>query len=65
MANQRKEGKKMAGAYVWENDLDNIKRLAAKNNVSVSDMIKALISDLDDMEEKALKRIVNKAKDQQ
>ena len=65
MANQRKEGKKMAGAYVWENDLDNIKRLAAENNVSVSDMIKELISDLDDMEEKALKRIVNKAKDQQ
>ncbi len=55
----------MAGAYVWENDLDNIKRLAAENNVSVSDMIKALISDLDDMEDKALKRIVNKAKDQQ
>ena len=54
----------MAGAFVWENDLDNIKKLAIENDCTVSDIIKAMIEDLDGMEKKAIKRIIKKAKDQ-
>ena len=53
----------MAGAFVWENDLDNIKRLAKENDCTVSDIIKAMIEDLDGMEKNAMKRIMKKAKD--
>ena len=63
MSNQRKPGKKLISSYVWENDKDKLKELADKNGVTMSDLIKAMISELDSLEQEAQEQIINAAKE--
>lgn len=65
MANMRAKGKKMTGAYVWENDLKTLQKIASDNGVTQSDLIRAMIAGLDDMDKKAINKIVESAKKQE
>ena len=65
MANQRHKEKKMAGAYVWEKDLKTLQKIARDNGVTQASVIKALIAGLDDLEKKALNKIIDNAKKQE
>ena len=62
MSNQRKEGKKLVASWVWEQDLERIKEIAEESGVSVSDIMKQMISDLGDMNEKARAKIITRTK---
>ncbi len=62
MSNQRKEGKKLVASWVWEQDLDRIREIAEENGISVSDLVKQMISDLGDMSDKARAKIIAKTK---
>tara|TARA_R110000824_G_scaffold361945_2_gene549842 strand:- start:245 stop:445 length:201 start_codon:yes stop_codon:yes gene_type:complete len=62
MSNQRKEGKKLVASWVWEQDLERIKEIAGESGVSVSDIMKQMISDLGDMNEKARAKIITRTK---
>ena len=62
MSNQRKEGKKLVASWVWEQDLDRIREIAEENGISVSDLVKQMLSDLGDMSDKARAKIIAKTK---
>lgn len=62
MANQRHKDKKMAGAYVWENDLKTLQKIASDNGVTQASVIKALIAGLDKMDKKAQQRLAEDAR---
>ena len=55
----------MAGAYVWEKDLKTLQKIARDNGVTQASVIKALIAGLDDLEKKALNKIIDNAKKQE
>ena len=62
MANQRHKDKKMAGAYVWENDLKTLQKIASDNGVTQASVIKALIAGLDKLDKKAQQRLADDAR---
>lgn len=64
MSNKRAEGKKILSSWVWETDIQKLKQFAAENDVTMSDLIKALISGLDTMDKGALDKLVRDARKQ-
>ena len=64
MPNQRHSNKKMIGAYVWENDLTTLQKIASDYGVTQASVIKAMIAGLDEMDNEARQALVNAAKKQ-
>lgn len=62
MSNKRADGKKILSSWVWETDIHKLKQFAADNDITMSDLIKALIGGLDTMDKKALNKLVRDAK---
>ncbi len=65
MSNQRKAGKKLISSYVWSQDKAKLQKLADRNGVTMSDLIKAMVSELDSLEKDAQKQIIKAAKEQE
>ncbi|HCV01771.1 MAG TPA: hypothetical protein DG048_03905 [Pseudoalteromonas sp.] len=62
MSSQRKEGKQLVSSYVWSKDKEKLQQFAKEHGLTMSDVIKAMVSELDTLEKKALKKIVDAAK---
>lgn len=62
MGNQRKKGKKLTAAWVMEKDYDKLTAIAEEHGLNNSDVLKALIEGLSDMDKKAINKLVKKAK---
>ena len=65
MSNQRKAGKKLISSYVWSQDKAKLQKLADRNGVTMSDLIKAMVSELDSLEKDAQEQIIKAAKEQE
>lgn len=65
MSNQRKAGKKLISSYVWSQDKAKLQKLADRNGVTMSDLIKAMVSELDSLEKDAQEQIIKAAKERE
>jgi len=62
MSNQRKSGKKLISSYVFEQDKEKLQAFAAENGLTMSDVLKAMVSELDNLEGRAKKQILKAAR---
>jgi|TARA_B100001939_G_scaffold174086_1_gene149885 hypothetical protein len=65
VSSQRKDGKKLVSSYVWENDKEKLQAIAEEQGVTMSDLIKAMVSELDSLGEDAQKQIYRTAKNKE
>ena len=65
MSSQRKDGKKLVSSYVWENDKEKLQAIAEEQGVTMSDLIKAMVSELDSLGAEAQKQIYRTAKNKE
>lgn len=65
MSSQRKDGKKLVSSYVWENDKEKLQAIAEEQGVTMSDLIKAMVSELDSLGVEAQKQIYRTAKNKE
>lgn len=65
MSSQRKDGKKLVSSYVWENDKEKLQAIAEEQGVTMSDLIKAMVSELDSLSVEAQKQIYRTAKNKE
>tara|TARA_R100001463_G_scaffold78933_2_gene133365 strand:+ start:821 stop:1030 length:210 start_codon:yes stop_codon:yes gene_type:complete len=62
MSNQRKSGKKLISSYVFEQDKEKLQAFAAENGLTMSDVLKAMVSELDNLEGRAKNQILKAAR---
>ena len=62
MSSQRKDGKKLVSSYVWENDKERLQQIAKEQGVTMSDLIKAMVTELDNLKKDAKDQIYKSAK---
>ena len=64
MSRTRPGGKKILAAWMWEKDIKAIKQLAKDNDVTVTAILKTLISELDKAEDEAKNKIIELSREQ-
>lgn len=61
---ERPKNKKILSAWMWETDINAIKQLAEDNGVTVTAILKTLLSELDKAEDEAKKKIIELSREQ-
>jgi hypothetical protein len=61
---ERPKNKKILSAWMWEKDIKAIKQLAEDNGVTVTAILKTLISELDKAEDEAKNKIIELSREQ-
>jgi len=61
---ERPKKKKILAAWMWEKDINAIKQLAEKNDVTVTAILKTLLSELDKAEDEAKNKIIELSREQ-
>ena len=62
VSSQRKDGKKLISSYVWEQDKERLQEIAEEQGVTMSDLIKAMVTELDSLKKDAKEQIYKSAK---
>ena len=62
VSSQRKDGKKLVSSYVWENDKEKLQQIAKEQGVTMSDLIKAMVTELDNLKKDAKDQIYKSAR---
>tara|TARA_B100001094_G_scaffold305605_1_gene335575 strand:- start:672 stop:899 length:228 start_codon:yes stop_codon:yes gene_type:complete len=61
---ERPKKKKILSAWMWETDINVIKQLAKDNDVTVTAILKTLLSELDKAEDEAKNKIIELSREQ-
>jgi hypothetical protein len=61
---ERPKNKKILSAWMWEKDINAIKQLAEDNDVTVTAILKTLLSELDKAEDEAKNKIIELSREQ-
>jgi hypothetical protein len=61
---ERPKKKKILSAWMWENDINAIKQLAEDNDVTVTAILKTLLSELGKAEDEAKNKIIELSREQ-
>jgi len=61
---ERPKKKKILSAWMWEKDIKAIKQLAEDNDVTVTAILKTLLSELDKAEDEAKNKIIELSREQ-
>jgi hypothetical protein len=61
---ERPKKKKILSAWMWEKDINAIKQLAEDNDVTVTAILKTLLSELDKSEDEAKNKIIELSREQ-
>jgi hypothetical protein len=62
MPNQRDDRKRSLSMYLWENDKEKLKELADEHDMTLTEVVEFLISELNDGKEKITKDKIKKWK---
>ena len=65
MPNQRDDRKRSLSMYLWENDKEKLKELADEHDMTLTEVVEFLISELNDGSEKVTRDKIKKWKNKQ
>lgn len=65
MPNQRDDRKRSLSMYLWENDKEKLKELADEHDMTLTEVVEFLISELNDGSEKITRDKIKKWKNKQ
>ena len=64
MPNTRNDKKRSLSAYIWENDKDVLNRVAKENNMTMTELIEYLVSELKEKSDTITREKIKKWKTQ-